>query len=599
MQTLGLAAIAAASSVAILALAYNRSSKSGAKESGAKPPAYYSPGLPLIGSIMKFGSDPLETVRQGRKQCGDVFTIKLFHENVTFLIGPTAHAAFFNASDEEADQADCYKFMTPIFGQGVVYDCPLDKRRQQMRALGTALKPANLRVYPEVIAREAKEYFKTKWGSEGTVDIHQAFADLIIQTGSATLMGPEIRNELFEEMFRLYQDLDKGLTPLSVFFPYAPTPAHARRDAARKKIGELFAKIIQKRRQDVEASKANQDLVQRLMEFSYSDGTKLTEDQIAGMMVATLFAAQHTSNVTATWTTLFLLDNDRKGGNYLKRALAEMKAAEPEPNTFREGRGVDHKVLAEQPWLYACVKEAIRVHPPLIFLMRRAQTDIPVDQNTYIPKGNMMMVSNAVAQHLPEVFERPDEYLPDRWADWDISKLPKYSFIGFGAGIHTCMGESFAFLQVRTILDVLFSMYDLELLTPFPTPDYESIVVMPHGPNMVRYKTKALDTASNVPRASKAAAAEAAPKLNFVEENPNTKLYTRAEVARHNKRDDLWLIVRGKVYDVSSYVHLHQGGEQALLRYGGMEATEQVEGPQHPGTVPQLLQRFHIGSVVD
>ena len=490
--------------------------------------------------------------------------------------------------------------MTPIFGPGVVYDCSIEKRRQQMRALGAALKPANLRLYPEVIAQVTKKYFDKNWGNEGTADIHQVFADLIIKTGSSTLMGPEISNELFDEMFRLYQDLDKGLTPLSVFFPHAPTPSHHRRDLARKAIGELFSKIIQKRKEDPESAKGNTDLVQRLMEFSYSDGTKFTDDEIAGMMVATLFAAQHTSNVTATWTILFLLDDARRGGDYLQRALDEMERIEPEPGCFREGRGIDHKVLAEQHWLYSCVKEAIRMFPPLIFLMRRAQVNYPLTDKYFLPKGNMVMVSNAVAQRLPEVFDRPDEYLPDRWATWDITKLPKFSFIGFGAGIHTCMGESFAFLQVRTILNVLLSDYDLELTTPFPTPDYDSIVVMPHGPNIVRYKKKAYDTNSSRPTVKQVNEPKQELKQTFVfDQNEERTKFSRAEVAKHKEKGDCWIIVRGKVYDVSNYIHLHQGGEQAILNVGGKDATEEVEGPQHPGTVPTLLQRFQIGIVSD
>jgi sterol 14-demethylase len=266
--------------------------------------------------------------------------------------------------------------MTPIFGPGVVYDTPLDRRRQQLRALGAALKPANLRKYPELIAQEAHRYLESKLGNQGTVDIHHVFADLIIQTGSATLMGPEIRNELFDEMFKLYQDLDKGLTPLSVFFPYAPTAAHRKRDIARREIGKLFASIIEKRRMDPESTK-NADLVQRLMEFRYQDGTALSEDEIAGMMVATLFAAQHTSNVTATWTTLFLLDDARNGGNMLQRALEEISRAEPGQGLFANGLGLDHKVVGDLTWLQACVKEAIRMHPPIIFLMRRCLVDMP------------------------------------------------------------------------------------------------------------------------------------------------------------------------------------------------------------------------------
>jgi len=139
-----------------------------------------------------------------------------------------------------------------------------------------------------------------------------------------------------------------------------------------------------------------------------------------------------------------------------------------------------------------------------------------------------------------------------------MGKLPKYSFIGFGAGIHTCMGESFAFLQVRTILTVLLSRYELELTTPFPTPDYEAIVVMPHGPNLVRYKRRATPNVS-VPRPiatddqSKAEMASAkAAAAAFVEDSTDGE-FTLEEIAKHTKRNDLWIIVDNKVYDISQY----------------------------------------------
>lgn len=567
-------------------------------------PPSYSPGLPLVGGFMAFASDPLACVRAARKACGDVFTIRLITEQVTFLVGPTPHAAFFNASDEEMDQADVYKFMTPIFGRGVVYDAPIEQRRQQMRALAAALKPVNLRAYPEIISTVAKKYFDDKLGSEGVVDIHHMFADLIIKTGSSALMGPEISNELFTEMYQLYQDLDKGLTPLSVFFPYAPTEAHRKRDSARLSIGKLFERIIDRRVKEGNTAKYN-DIVQRLMDFSYVDGTKFTGDQIAGMMVATLFAAQHTSNVTATWTSLFLLDDLRNGGKYLERVQQEMRDSEPEDNLYREGRGIDHFTLVEQPFLHACIKEAIRMFPPIIFLMRRAMQNIPLGDGKHIPKGNMVMVSNAVAQRLGEVFDNPDTYQPERWATFDMAKLPKYSFIGFGAGLHTCMGESFAFLQVRTILNVLLSSYELELTTPFPTPDYEAMVVMPHGPNMVRYRKRAAvpDAEKKTPKpartsANAASSTQVKPAVESADGN-NLQKYTKAEVALHNKRDDLWIIVNNHVYDMTNYIQLHQGGEPALMRVAGKDATREVEGPQHPGTVPTLLTRFEIGVVVD
>lgn len=566
-------------------------------------PPTFSSNIPVVGNFIGFAADPLGFVRKGHKECGNVFTIDMVAEKCTFLIGADAHKVFFEATDEEMDQARPYRFMKPIFGKGVVYDSPLKKRRQQMRALGRSLRPSVLKNYPPMIAKETKDYLNSHWGESGTIDLHKCFAELIINTASATLLGPEIRGEMFKEMSTLYAHLDNGLTPLSVFFPNAPIEAHKIRDHARIEISALFGRILAKRRSDPEAAASRNDMIKTLMEFTYSDGTKFTDDEIAGMILAALFAGQHTSSIVSTWSLLFLLEDQRsKGSKVMDKVLDEMCSLEETPGDFADGK-VSHDVVKEEVEMYKVVKEAIRMHPPLIMLMRQVMKPITMPDGTYIPAGHRAMVSNAIAQRLPEVFENPDEFDPSRWDDFNIAKLKPYSFIGFGAGLHTCMGETFAFMQVRTILSVILATYELELVTPFPEPDYEAMVVPPKGPNMVRFKRRAtpLSLERKVERkvlskpVSSAADDAIEEPSNVAEEAKN--VYTAEQVAKHNTKDSLWIIVKNKVYDVTTYLDLHQGGDNAIINWGGKDATEAIAGPQHPSTVPTLLQRYHIGNL--
>lgn len=66
-------------------------------------------------------------------------------------------------------------------------------------------------------------------------------------------------------------------------------------------------------------------------------------------------------------------------------------------------------------------------------------------------------------------------------------------------------------------------------------------------------------------------------------------------MAQHNKADDIWIIVDGKVYDVTAYVDKHMGGEAAITRYAGLDNTGPFHGDQHPLKVREVLDDFYIG----
>jgi len=74
------------------------------------------------------------------------------------------------------------------------------------------------------------------------------------------------------------------------------------------------------------------------------------------------------------------------------------------------------------------------------------------------------------------------------------------------------------------------------------------------------------------------------------------RYYTAEEVAKHNKRDNLWLIVDEKVYDVTEYVEDHVGGD-AILRNPGKDNTKGFHGIQHPDRAHATLPDYYIGKL--
>jgi sterol 14-demethylase len=101
-------------------------------------------------------------------------------------------------------------------------------------------------------------------------------------------------------------------------------------------------------------------------------------------------------------------------------------------------------------------------------------------------QGDVVMASPNFSHTLPHVFPDPDAYDPDRFAPpRDEDKKTMYGFIGFGGGRHACIGQNFAYLQIKSIWSVLLRSFEFELLDPVPEADYDSMVV---GPKPCRVK---------------------------------------------------------------------------------------------------------------
>jgi cytochrome b involved in lipid metabolism len=75
------------------------------------------------------------------------------------------------------------------------------------------------------------------------------------------------------------------------------------------------------------------------------------------------------------------------------------------------------------------------------------------------------------------------------------------------------------------------------------------------------------------------------------------KTYTPAQVAQHNKEDDIWMIIHGKVYDVVNFLEDHPGGPEILHQHAGKDATQEFEETFHSKTARLQLADYVIGSV--
>ncbi|HEY3906445.1 MAG TPA: cytochrome P450 [Streptosporangiaceae bacterium] len=443
-----------------------------------KPP----PVVSGTNHLEELRSDPIALMRRVRSECGDIGSFDLAGRPVILLSGANANEYFFRAPDEDLDQASAYPFMTPIFGKGVVFDASPERRREALR--NQALRGDMMRGHAQTIADEV-DAMVAPWTQAGEIDLLDWFAELTIYTSSACLIGTKFRRELDGRFAALYHDLERGTDALAFVDPYAPIDSFRRRDAARVGLVSLVEEIMAGRAASPPVSRDERDLLDVLMSLRgpVGDDTPMfTADEITGMFISMMFAGHHTSSGTAAWTLIELLRHPALLADITKE-LDEL---------YRDNPAVSFQALREIPLLEAAIKEALRLHPPLILLLRAATRDLEI-AGYQIPAGALVGATPAISNRIAEDFPDPDAFAPHRYAEPRQEDLVnRWTWIPFGAGRHRCVGANFAMIQLKAIFSVLLRDWTFELAQPSASyrNDHSKMVVQLAQPCLVRYRRR-------------------------------------------------------------------------------------------------------------
>ena len=433
-------------------------------------------GNPLLGHLVDFQMDPVAMLARGVNELGDIYQFRIGHRKFVLFCGLSAHDAFFQASEDELDAKSVYQFTIPIFGKGVAYDVSSELMTEQMGFLFPALRESSMNRFANTMFEEISIYLESL-GESGTLNLPVAMNELTVNIASRCFLGEEVRSEVDTGFAAAYHELQNGINTIGFFLPNLPTSAHRARDRARLKIASIFKRIMDQRRKN--GSNAD-DFMQILMGSCYKDGRSLSNEEVIGLLITTLFAGQHTSAVLATWTGLEML----RDVDYVDKVRDETQ------EIYATRKYLDYAGLKQQLVLERAVRECERLHPPLILLLRRVISSFEF-KGMKIPAGAFAMVSPAVSHRLHDVFVDPERFNPDRFSPpHGEDKQHQHTLIGFGGGKHRCMGKNFAVMQIKAIWSVLLDQFDFELETPFPGPNYGSWVTGPEEPCMVRYRRR-------------------------------------------------------------------------------------------------------------
>ncbi|XP_045478046.1 cytochrome P450 4C1-like [Harmonia axyridis] len=128
--------------------------------------------------------------------------------------------------------------------------------------------------------------------------------------------------------------------------------------------------------------------------------------------------------------------------------------------------------LQKLEYMERCIKETLRLYPSVYFISRVADEDTILNSGMLVPKGTHVNIHIYDVMRNPDIFPSPDTFDPDRFLPENCQHRHPFAYIPFSAGPRNCIGQKYAFLQIKAFLSGVLRKFKL---TPIDTQ--QSIVL--------------------------------------------------------------------------------------------------------------------------
>jgi len=384
-----------------------------------------------------FSRKPLPLLLEAYERFGPVFTVRVLHGNVVFMLGPEAnhhmtvsHAA--NFSWREGHLGD----MIPLLGDGLLtIDGEFHHRSRQI------MLPA---FHREQIARaqETMDDEVTRaladWRPGDGVDLYAWTRVLALRIAMRALFGlnPEDRAaQDFEDALGFWSR-DYTLQVLR-----GPGTPWRRLQQARRRLDALIFAEIDRRRA---IGERGEDILSLLLDATDEDGEGLSNAHIRDEVMTLLFAGHDTTTSTVAFL-FYELARDPDARMRVVQDLAGGSTAE----------------------LELALDETLRLYPPAWIGPRRALEPFEF-AGVQVPGGVPVNYCSWASHRLPDVWPDPERFDPQRFAPGNRERIPKGAYVPFGGGSRTCIGMRFGQQEIRMIATAILERFEPEL-----APGYE------------------------------------------------------------------------------------------------------------------------------
>jgi cytochrome P450 family 135 len=402
--------------------------------------------MPAAVNMAQFARRPLEMLARWQARYGDVFTVRFLGFGTgVYVADPQAIRELFTGDQSNLRAGEANSFMEPVLGPHsvLILDGPehLRQRKLLLPPFGGSRASALREVVREVAEREI-----ASWQPGARLVLRERMRALTFEVICRAVFGVTQPERVDRLRGRLAAVIDSS--PIFLFAPpiridLGPLSPGGRLARRIRAADELLYEEISKRRAATDLEQ-RPDVLSLLLRARDEQGVAMTDQELRDELFTMLGAGHETTATALAFAFELLLHNPR----VLARLREEIQRGE------------------DDSYLDAVVKETLRLRP-VIDAAERTLTESRTVAGWELPAGVKVYPAIALVHMRQDLYERPDEFRPERFLEDDVES---YAWLPFGGGIRRCIGAALAHAEMAEVLRAAVPRVGLRPLGERPDP---------------------------------------------------------------------------------------------------------------------------------
>jgi cytochrome P450 len=434
-------------------------------------------------------TDPIGFLRRLSREHGDAVRFRLGTSQVVLLSHPDQVHEVLVEKRANFIKDERVRHSEYLIGEGLINSEGAFHLRQR-RMIQPAFHRKKLAAYADIMVRHAAALDAEWQGVTSPIDLGEAMMRLTLGIVGEALFGQDVRAEagaVSAALSVIVERFGMALIPFSDFLVRLPLPGAGEMRIAQERLDTLLYDMIAERRRSPRAKLAERDDLLSLLlaaQDEEGDGGSMSDRQIHDEAM-TLFLAGHETTANALTWALYLLARHPEVASKLRQELETV---------LTDSRLPTHDDLPRLVYTRQVLSEAIRLYPPIWIIARGAVEECRLQSTGHrIREGALVIFSQCVLHTDPRWWPDPFAFNPERFAPGvpgGEETRPRYAYLPFGAGPHTCIGEQFAWMEGILILATLLRHRTFHLVDDQPAEPAPLLTLRLKEPLRIRMRER-------------------------------------------------------------------------------------------------------------